>query len=74
MAEWYDADTVTQEVGNEGYALALVDAESGWIIQPYFDPGDWPWLEFPQMFGGLTRCGNYLGVIHSGQLEWQEYF
>jgi hypothetical protein len=72
--EWYNADLVTQEVGNEGYALALVDAQTNRVIEAYFDSGNWQWLEFPTIFGGLTRCQNYLGVIHSGQLEFCEYF
>lgn len=57
-----------------GYGLALMDAETDKVIEPYVDPSDYPDLMFTSAKDGArSTCGKYYIQFHSGCLEATEY-
>jgi len=55
---------------DEGYGIALLDYETGKVIQPYVDPSDFPNLIFDRSGNGAKSLdGKYQIIFHSSILE-----
>jgi hypothetical protein len=55
---------------DEGYGIALMDAETDKVVQPYVDPSDFPDLQFVgARDGARSTDGKYYIRFHSGVLE-----
>lgn len=61
---------LVQDWEGAGYGLALVDAKTDKVLQPYVDPSDYPNVMFTESRDGAKSVdGKYYIKFHSGVLE-----